>query len=86
MEHKYDNSEVRAIVRQAAREAVHETLAGLGIHANDQKDIQADLFYLRKIRKGSEFVGMRAKASVIAILIPSILYLIWEAVKQTIHK
>lgn len=85
-----DESQIEHIVEQAAKraakEAVRETLSGLGFAMENPRDIQADLLYLQKIRKGSEFMALRVKASVIAVLIPTFLYMLWEVVRESVTK
>ncbi len=76
---------IRKLVKQASREATRETLKGLGFAADAPQDMQADLLYLRKIRTGSEFVNLRLKAALIAFLVPTVLYLLWEAFKEVVR-
>ena len=79
-----DETTICKIVREASRESVHETLTALGFDIHDPHEVQSDLLYLRRIRKGSEFVSQRVKASIITVLIPTFLYLLWEAIKRGI--
>lgn len=73
-------------IRMIVKEAVHETLSGLGVSASEPLEVQADFIYIRKMRKGSEFMARRVKGSVIAVVVPSFLYLLWEAVKTSLSK
>ena len=77
-----DKEEMKIIVR----EAVSETFKKIGLDPDASQEMQADLIYLRKLRKGSEFINLRVKLQVIAILIPTILYLLWESVKNSVNK
>jgi len=77
---------IKKIVHETTKEAVHETLKGLGFDTKSPHEVQSDLLYLRKVRKGSEFISLRVKASTIALLVPTILYIMWEAIKQSVTK
>lgn len=77
-----DESTIQRIASEASKEAVSETLSALGFTPDNPNEIQKDLHYLRKVRIGSEFVSMRVKASAIAILVPTILYMLWQAIKE----
>ena len=81
-----DAREIQRIIRETAHESVMETLKGVGLNIDDQHETQADMLYLRKIRKGSEFISLRIRAAMIACLIPTLLYILWEAVKNNVHK
>lgn len=73
--------EMKRIVRTTVQETVHQTLSGLGFSVHEPHELQADILYLRRVRKGSEFCSMRAKAGFIAFLIPTFLFFVWEAFK-----
>lgn len=72
-------------IRTIIRNSVKETLVGLGFDAEYPREMQQDLSYLRKIRKGSEELSKKAKASLIAILVSSIAYILWEAFKRVMN-
>jgi hypothetical protein len=72
--------------KRIVREAVHETLNGLGITMSNPQEMQADFIYIRRMRKGSENLSQKIKASLITVTIPSLLYLLWEAFKEVIKK
>ncbi len=78
-----DEHVIRQIVREASQDTVHQVLRGMGVDAEDAADVRADMLYLRKIRRGSEFVSLRVKASLVAFLIPTILYLGWIMLKES---
>jgi hypothetical protein len=73
-------------IRQIVREAVYETLSGLGMAAHEQHEVQADFLYIRRMRKGSEAISGSIKTTLITVLIPSFLYVIWEALKSELWK
>lgn len=68
--------------KRIVRDAVYETLCGLGITTHDPHEMQADFHYMRKLRKGSEFLSKTMVASVITVTIPTVLYLLWEVVRK----
>ena len=77
-----DETTIHRIVKEASRETVQETLTALGFDVHDPHEVQSDLLYLRQVRKGSEFMRQRIRASIITVLIPTLLYLLWEVLKQ----
>ena len=66
------------------RQAVKETLIGLGFDTLDPREMQQDLLHLRKIRKGSEELSRKAKTTMIAIAVSSGAYIVWEALKKAL--
>ncbi len=72
--------------RKVVKEAVHETLTSLGFTVTDIHSAQADLLYLRQLRTGSEDLKRRVKNTIITVLIPTMLYLFWESIKNNINK
>ena len=79
-----DETLIRKIVQETSRETVHQVLRGMGVDIEDAPEVRSDMLYLRKIRRGSEFVSLRVKASLVAFLIPTILYVAWVAVKESV--
>lgn len=75
-------NEIKAIVC----EAVHETLSGLGISSHEPQEMQADFLYIRKVRKGGEFMSRTIRTSLITITIPTFLYAIWESLKNIVGR
>ena len=73
-------------IKQIVREAVHETLNGLGISMSNPQEMQADFMYIRKMRKGSEMVSRNIVTSIITVTIPTFLYLVWEVFKNSVNK
>jgi hypothetical protein len=73
-------------IKNIIREAVHETLSGLGIAANEPQEMQADFLYVRKMRKGAEFMSNKIRASIITVTIPTIIYMAWESLRQMLGK
>ena len=73
-------------IKQIVREAVHETLNGLGVNMSNPQEMQADFMYIRKMRKGSEMISRNIITSVVTVTIPPFLYLMWEAIKNSVSK
>lgn len=72
-------------IKRIVREAVFETLIGLGFDINEVHENQADMIYLRRLRKGSEDMAERIKGAVIAVSIPTILFMIWQTIKDMLR-
>ena len=72
--------------KKIVREAVHETLKGLGISVHEPHEMQADFIYIRKMRKGSEMISQKIKASVITVTIPTVIYIAWESFKELLKR
>lgn len=72
------------ILRKIIKDAVQETLMGLGFNLHNMYEVQADMQHLRKLRKNSEDVASRIRLSVITVTVPAVLYLVWNAVKRTV--
>lgn len=75
----YDEDEK---IRKVVKEAVAETLTGIGIDASDIRETQADFMYIRKMRLGSEYMRQRLKTTCISVCVPAFLYVMWESFKQ----
>ncbi len=73
-------------IRRIVREAVFETLSGLGMATNEQQEVQADFIYMRKMRKGSEAMGRTIRTTAITAIVPTFIYLIWQAVKEAVGR
>ena len=68
------------------KKAVHETLGGLGFDMREPNELQADMLYLRKVRKGAEDMTRVVRRSVLTLLISTGLYLLWQAVREAATK
>lgn len=69
-------------VRVLIRETVEETLAGLGFDTRQPTQTQADMFYLRKLRHGSEEARRIVSRSVLTLVATSLLYMLWEGLRK----
>ncbi len=69
-------------IRRIVKEAVSETLCGLGFTTSEPHELQADLLHIRRLRTGSEYISRKVKASfvwsAIITLCSSILFLLKE--------
>lgn len=72
--------------RRIVRETVRETLENVGFDMREPNKVQADMYYLRKLRHGSEDMMQLLRRSAITLSFTTGLYLLWEAVKAAMHK
>jgi hypothetical protein len=77
-----DPAALTALVRQVAL----ETLAGIGLDVSSPTELQADLYYLRRLRKGGEEVRSVVRHSLLTLAVSTALYMLWEAVKGVLEK
>ena len=75
-----NNEEISLIIKKS----VKETLTGLGFDVREPREMQQDLLHLRKIRKGSEEISKKAKATMIALVVSTGTYMLWESIKKSI--
>ncbi len=69
-------------LRKVIHETVVETLTGLGFDTKDPQYMQADLYYLRKLRRGSEEMTGKVKTVTVSMLLSAVLVLLWQAFKN----
>jgi hypothetical protein len=74
------------ILKQLIRQTVLETLSGLGFQAETPAELQADMYYLRRMRKGSEEMARKIRMVVLSTLLSTGLYLLWEAIRQQLGR
>ncbi len=72
--------------RILVREAVEETLMRLGFSLDNHTELQADMLYLRKSRKGSEELAKWIKRSAIGVSISASLFALWEGLKSLLKQ
>lgn len=72
--------------QEIIRRTVQETLGGLGFDLNEPKELQADMYYLRRVRQGSEEMQKTIRRATLTLVVSTGLYLLWESVKQFMHK
>lgn len=77
-----DEESCRRIVRQT----VQEVLQGVGFDLSEPHKTQADMYYLHKLRVGSEDMARVVKRSTLAVGCSTVLYLLWESVKAVLQK
>lgn len=51
-------------IRRIVKEAVSETLSGLGFTTAEPHELQADLLHIRRLRTGSEYISRKIKVGV----------------------
>ena len=76
--------QIRRLVREAAREAVRETLHTLGVDADDPHGMQADLAYLRRQREVSERIGLRLRLVLMTAIVTGALAMLWLGITVAI--
>lgn len=72
--------------RQLVRDTVRETLESVGFDMREPNKVQADMYYLRKLRHGSEDMMQLLRRSAITLSFTTALYLLWEAVKGALQR
>ena len=69
-------------IRKIVKEAVSETLSGLGFTTSEPHELQADLLHIRRLRTGSEYISRKMKAGIawgmVVTLCSSLLFLLKE--------
>lgn len=74
------------LCRRLVRDAVRETLESVGFDMREPNKLQADMYYLRKLRHGSEDMMQLLRRSAITLSFTTALYLLWEAVKAILQR
>lgn len=77
-----DATTLHALCREAALEA----LASVGIDVANPTELQADLYYLRRLRRGGEEVRSILRHSLLTLTVSTALYMLWEALKGLLGK
>lgn len=72
--------------RQVALEETRELLSALGFNLGEIHEIQADLLYLRSLRRRNDEMRRRVGVSIATLLATTGLYLLWETLKAHIIK
>lgn len=67
-------------------EAVKLTLINLGFRVDQPSEMQADAAWVRNMRTGSEETKRYIKGAFIGVVVPGLLYLLWEATKDIFRK
>lgn len=69
-------------IRRIVKEAVHETLSGLGWDVRDLKEMQADMLYLRQSRKSKEQFSNKVTMTLITAIVTAAIYAVWDSLKR----
>ncbi len=67
------------------RRSVRETLVSIGFDISEPSEIQADMYYLRRMRRGSEEMSKTIRRAALTLMVTTGLYLLWEAVKNSVR-
>jgi hypothetical protein len=78
----FSNSQQAAMLKKIVRDAVHETLASLGFTPHAPQQMQADMLYMRKARKGSDELMRLIRASAITVAVTGLAYALIAGIKQ----
>ncbi len=79
-----DEESIRAIAREAAREAVSETFLALGIPTESPDAVieaQADFRFVRDLRKSTDAVKRQGLLTVTILLVSGLAGLIWMSLR-----
>lgn len=74
-------SEIKAIVKEAVKEGVQETLLGLGMDMEDPTEIQKNWAFLTNWRKNSEAVKQQGLVAIVIAVLVGLLGLVWTVLK-----
>lgn len=77
---RHDDERTREIAREAATQAVHETLTGLGIDADNPMEAQQDAAMLRRLRKAKE----RGVIALVLAMGGALLAASWQWIKTSL--
>lgn len=77
----HDRKQNQSYQEDIIRHTVHETLTMLGFNLSNPTEVQADIAYLRKARKGSEQVAAMVKRTCVGAFCSGILWVLWEGIK-----
>lgn len=80
------SDELHMLIRETVKETVRETLVGLGLNPQDPPSLQADMHYLRQLRRGAEEMARLVRHSVLTLAVSTGLYLLWQAIKAAAGK
>lgn len=72
---------VERVAKEAAHQAVKETLIKIGIESDDALEVQADMQHLRAWRQASNKIKSQSLMTAVGIITVGFLGLIWMAIK-----
>jgi hypothetical protein len=75
---QHSNNDALAVL---IRQTVLETLNGLGFATDAPSSLQADMYYLRRMRTGSEDLSRHVRNAALSVLVSSALFVLWQALK-----
>lgn len=78
-----NKDEIRAIVKEAAKEATKETLLSFGFNIDEPIEMQKDLQHVRQWRIGCESTKGIVRKLFLTVSIPTIIFIVFGALKDT---
>jgi hypothetical protein len=69
-------------IAKIVKEAVRETLTGLGFDLSQPNKVQADVMWVRRTREAREQIGTKITMAIVTSAVMAALYLGSEAVKK----
>ena len=76
---RHEDDHTRRIAKDAAHQAVNETLQRLGIDETDWKETQKDNAFTRRMRTGTEKASTWIARTTIGTVVIGICYAVWQA-------
>lgn len=73
--------EIEEIAEKAADEAVRKMLLALGVDANDARETQKDMAFVRQMRLGTSKIGWGAFATLCTIVVGGLCSAVWLGIK-----
>lgn len=68
------------------RESVMEALTSVGIDVSSPTELQADLYFLRRQRRGADEMRSVVRKALLSLVVSGVIFLLWKAFKdQVIH-
>ncbi|MBY0354713.1 MAG: hypothetical protein K2Q12_03165 [Rickettsiales bacterium] len=84
--HEHKARHEPATLHVQVREITLEVLQSLGLDATQPREWQADMYYLRRLRKGGEEVRSVVRHSFLTLAVSTALYLLWEALRSAMKQ
>ena len=74
-----------AYLKHIVRESVQETLVRMGFTTEEPHELQADMLYLRKSRRGSDEVAKWLRRTVLTTTVSGLLYTLYAGLRITLR-
>lgn len=79
------NPSSEAYLKHIVRESVQETLVRMGFTTEEPHELQADMLYLRKSRRGSDEVAKWVRRTVLTTTVSGLLYMLYAGLRITLR-